>query len=208
MNASSPHTELTSFLLLAKQHVIGLFKRHWQPYLHYHNLQHTQQVVENVIMLATHYELNPVDCAILETAAWFHDTGHLFGPTLGHEEAGVARFYEFLNDHPCDAIPAERIALCILSTKMPQQPSTFLGAIICDADTYHLGTAQFSVTDALLKREITERTGAVPAHWEVNTLDLLRTHRYHTSYCYVKQEAGKQRNYEQYLEKAQSMMLL
>ena len=32
----------------------------------------------------------------------------------------------------------------ILATKLPVSPQTLLQAIICDADTFHLGTDEFS----------------------------------------------------------------
>lgn len=190
--------------LAAKQQVQSLFTQHHKPYLHYHNQKHTEQVVEKAVTIARHYELSPTECAILEIAAWFHDTGHLFGPTLGHEEVGVARFNEFIKAYPAYDLPVDRVSACILSTKMPQEPLTFLEAIICDADTYHLGTPYFTVTDALIKREITERTGTVQADWALKSLHLLQTHCYHTFYCHARLQESKQYNYDQYLEQLQS----
>lgn len=200
-------TTLDALRQAAKQEVQHLFKEHQKPYLYYHNQKHTEQVVEKCITIAQHYQLSTLECAILEIAAWFHDTGHLFGPTLGHEEVGVARFLEFIQAFPTNDFPIDRVVACILSTKMPQEPLSFLEAIICDADTYHLGTAEFTRTDALLKQEITERTGTVPQNWEAKTLDLLQTHCYHTFYCHSRLAMSKQKHYEQYLEKASTHLL-
>ena len=202
MKASASSLSYTDTLREARDWVMNLFKKHHQPCLHYHNLGHTQQVVDRSFAIAQHYQLHRTECAILEIAAWFHDTGHLFSPTLGHEEVGVARFQEFLEAYSINEIPADTIIACILATKMPQRPASFLEAIICDADTYHLGTPYFAITDALLKKEVAERTGSILMDWEAKTLELLRTHRYHTFFCQSQLEAGKQFNYEQYAANA------
>ena len=201
MNLHSTDTDLTALRQAAKQHALQLFQLHYDPSLKYHNLKHTENVVEKALTIAHHYELNEPDRTILEIAAWFHDTGHLCSPSLGHEEVGVSRFNAFLNNYPIPYQDAHRVASCILSTKMPQEPVTFLEAIICDADTYHLGTPEFIITDALLREEVTIRTGSIQPFWELKSLELLRTHRYHTFYCHCLLESGKAMNYKNYLEK-------
>ena len=207
MKASAYSLNYSNLLLAAREWVTALFKEHHQPYLHYHNLQHTKQVVSRSLAIAQHYDLNEFECAVLEIAAWFHDTGHLFGPTLGHEEVGVARVVEFLKAFPTIPFPPDLVSACILSTKMTRHPCSFLEAVIRDADTYHLGTPYFIITDSLLKREIEERTGATPADWEGKAMELLRTHYYHTFYCHSQLEAGKHSNYDKYAENARSMSM-
>ena len=58
------------------QHVTGIFEEYHHPNLTYHNLEHTQKVVERVQEIAAHYQLSENDMLTLYTAAWFHDTGH------------------------------------------------------------------------------------------------------------------------------------
>ena len=41
----------------------------------------------------------------------------------------------------------DAIASCIMATKLPRNPKNLLEEIICDADTYHLGTKDFKKTN-------------------------------------------------------------
>ena len=66
-------------------HVKELFRDYIRPGLIYHNYEHTRYVVEKVNEIAAQYDLTERDLFILETAAWFHDTGYLFS-----EEPGAA----------------------------------------------------------------------------------------------------------------------
>ena len=88
------------------------------------------------------------------------------------------------------------IGRCILATKFPSHPVDLLEQLICDADTYHLGTDLFRQTDPLVKKEVQLRTGMVPAEteWIKKTLSLLKQHTFFTEYCQKKLNEKKQEN--------------
>jgi hypothetical protein len=86
-----------------------------------------------------------------------------------------------------------KVESCICATKFPYKPKSLLEEIICDADSYNLGTEDFLITDESLKKELDLRN--IPTkNWEENTLDFLVTHRYFTPYCRELLNRGKEEN--------------
>ncbi len=67
-----------------ENHVEGLFDKMKDPSLIFHNLKHTQTVVDRTKEIAGHYHVSEKEMLILYTAAWFHDTGHLFTAPAKH----------------------------------------------------------------------------------------------------------------------------
>ncbi len=58
--------------------VTGLFEKYPNNKLVFHNLKHTETVVQRTKEIAAHYNLNEKEMLVLYVAAWFHDVGHLF----------------------------------------------------------------------------------------------------------------------------------
>ena len=114
---------------------------------------------------------------MLLAAAWFHDTGQLVGGTKFHEDRSVIIMKKFFGTKGIAKEIVDKIESCICATKLPQQPKSVLEEIICDADTYNLGTEAFLKTDELLKKEFELRNMPVD-NWEENTLRLLVSHKY------------------------------
>lgn len=188
--------ELTYTEYLAEKYVTDLFTRLASVYLVYHNLSHTERVVIHAMEIADYYELDENDRFVLSMAAWFHDTGHLVADIESHEDAGVHLMKSFLTDKNIDAVLIDKIAQCIMATKYPPVPQSLLEEIICDADTYHFGTEDFAITDDLIKKELQLRTNKKYTHWCEDTLRLLQTHRFFTTYCRNKLNKGKEANIE------------
>ncbi|SIO46444.1 HD domain-containing protein [Chitinophaga niabensis] len=184
---------------LVKAYVMNLFMDSTQDYMLYHNLSHTEKVVGHTMEIVRHYQLNERERFVLNTAAWFHDTGHMFASIEVHEEAGVHIMRSFLEKEHAPGELIEMIAQCIMATKYPPTPGNQLEEIICDADTYHFGTPEFRITDELIKKEMQLRTGKEFKNWYQDSMKLLESHRFFTSYCRYKLEAGKQQNI-QYLQ--------
>ncbi len=177
------------------QHVTGIFEEYHHPNLTYHNLEHTQKVVERVQEIAAHYQLSENDMLTLYTAAWFHDTGHLFSDIATHEEKSVELMKEFMEQNAVDPAVVRKTDECIRATRMPHAPGDLLEEIICDADTYHFGTKEFKRTNKLIRKEYKLRNySALLLDWEKNTLDLLERHQFFTSYCKNLLAEGKEQN--------------
>lgn len=179
----------------AAQHVTRMFEDHHNPALVYHSIDHTKNVVEKAEEIAAHYQLSEREMLIIYIAAWFHDTGHLFTDIVGHEDKSIDLMREFMQGRIEDETLVQEIADCIMATHMPHVPHNRLQEIMCDADTYHFGTKDFKITNKQVREELKLRNFTAPLkEWEKNTLELLKQHKYFTSYCQQLLAAGKQKN--------------
>ena len=99
---------------------------------------------------------------------------------------------ECLHDMP--AALTDAIAQCIMATKLPPHPTSLYEKIICDADTFHLGTLDFRRTDPLVHQEIELRKKVMIPDWATRTLIMLRRHTFFTDYCQRLLADGKLAN--------------
>src|SRR5688572_15151328 len=181
----------------AEQYVTGLYESALQKNLVYHSIDHTRRVVDHVNEIAAHYELSEKDITILNIAAWFHDTGHLFQNPAGHEDKSAEIMKSWIDSKDIYAALADEIAQTILHTKIDTAPDSLLDQIIKDADTYHFGTKDFKKIDKLMKKEMKLRNlTTIVMDWEKNTLVLLEHHQFYTEYCRNLLNARKQKNTE------------
>src|SRR5579875_1099859 len=130
-------------LALAREYVTNIFTHNVKPEFVFHNLEHTEDVVEACSKMADHYELNEEDRLVLLLAAWFHDTGYSQGTAAGHEEESIRHATQFLTQNDADAALIQRVSSCIAATRMPQSPVNLVEKILFDADLFHLATDDF-----------------------------------------------------------------
>lgn len=171
-----------------QHYVRSLFDAHIEGKLIYHNLYHTEKVVEAATEIAGHYNLTGRDLFIVTVAAWFHDTGYLTGLPSGHEERGAGMMEAFLSGTPVDPETVAAIRGCILATKMPQSHANMLENIVCDADLFHLGTDEFVERNKLMRKEagIFQGRKIGKEEWRKGTILFLESHHYRTDYCQSK----------------------
>lgn len=167
-------------------YVCDLFAANNRPFLLYHNAAHTTDVVLHAIEIGAFYKLSDTDNFMLLAAAWFHDTGHLFADIATHEQESVRLMRAYFAENPIPAANIEIIAGCIMATKLPARPQTLLQQIICDADTYHLGSEAFWEMDPLVKAEMEARFGKPIEHWKEKTYAFLQSHQFFTTYAQEK----------------------
>ncbi|HEV7782173.1 MAG TPA: HD domain-containing protein [Chitinophagaceae bacterium] len=175
-------------------HIRGLFDSYDCTKLLYHNFQHTERVVFHTAEIVDHYELDSHYSFILQAAAWFHDTGQLTGDMHVHEERSVQFMQDFFSGKTNDRTMVHCIADCIMATKMSAAPRNLPEEIICDADTYHLGTTDFKQLDQRVWRELELRLNKPIEDQAGKSLVFLEEHRFYTAYCQVRLSAGKEKN--------------
>jgi predicted metal-dependent HD superfamily phosphohydrolase len=184
-----------ALLIDTESYVKGLFKQYNNVNLVFHNLEHTQNVVERVLEIASHYEIPDKDLLELSIAAWFHDTGHLITDPSGHEEKSVVLMSAFMKSRTEDDELIDKIAALIRITKFPPSPKSIQEMIICDADTYHFGLAEFKQTNKAMRKELILRNmNTMVLDWERNSLELLEKHQFFTTYCIDLLQRGKEKN--------------
>ena len=114
-------------------YVSNLFENFQLASLLYNNITHTETVVKRTNEVASQYSLNEGELFILRSAAWFHDTGQLFGYGKYHEIESVLIMKDYIQRKDIESIIIDKIEGCILATRIPHDPKSFLEEILCDA---------------------------------------------------------------------------
>ncbi|MEQ8925929.1 MAG: DUF5706 domain-containing protein [Fulvivirga sp.] len=161
----------------------------------YHNLQHTQEVVEAVELIAKEEAISNKDLEVLKIAAWFHDLGYKCDEK-NHEEESVKLMHTKLAEWGADDNTISKVEKLIISTRMPQTPKDELSKIICDADLFHLSTDSFQNKSEQLRVELCDicNHNMNSSEWENKTLDFIKSHSYFTNYGKTVLEPKKQEN--------------
>jgi len=169
--------------------------------LHYHTIEHIQDVVNAAVKIAEHEKVSQEDIQLIRMAALFHDSGFITSPK-NHEANGCAIARATLPPFGFDSDQIETICNMIMATKIPQTPQTQLEKIICDADLDYLGRDDFYSVGKRLFEEMKTR-GFVESEREWNLIQktFLESHRYHTSYAKQNREEKKQEHLQEILAK-------
>lgn len=184
LNSDLPFKMDNSLYKKIEHYVTGLYETLQDDTFVFHNLKHTMNVVDRTKEIAGHYHVNEKEMLILYTAAWFHDTGYLYTEAARHEAMSADVMRKYMLEHTNDSDLINEIEKCILATKSPRNPTNLLQQIICDADTYNLGTKDFKSTNKKVREEIKLKTGlSDKLEFGRNTVKMLETHQYYTTYC-------------------------
>ncbi|MBE9462283.1 Pycsar system effector family protein [Dyadobacter subterraneus] len=186
-----------------QHHVKHFFKTQQIEALVYHNLKHTEAVVEHAEDISKHYELHDKDNFVVVAAAWFHDIGYCTGGAQGHEQRGAELAKVYLEEQEVKEEVILAIQGCILATSIPQKPLVFLQQIVCDADLYHLGTDEFVEKNKLMRKEKEMWLGKKidKKEWRKHTIAFLEAHSYQTDYCRALLDDVKQKNIQRLKDK-------
>jgi len=178
-----------------QKHISDYFHTHNDPRLVYHNLEHTQQVVNAAQQIANHYQLNEQDFFTVTVAAYFHDTGY-FEDALNHEAKGADLADDFLVKHKVNQEVRDSVKSAILATKIPQHPKNEIDKIICDADLFHLGLADFRAKGKLMHKEneLIYKKDISKLDWRKKDIQFMESHHYHTDYAKLLLSDQKQKN--------------
>ena len=177
--------DYTSTLEQAQHYVKTLYDSQATEKLYYHNLKHTEQVVDAAVQIAQHYQLSDVDFFTVVVAAWFHDIGYLSGDGKGHEERGARMAQSYLEGTGLEFGVVEAVKRCIIATQLPQRAVGLTEQIVCDADLYHLGTDEFSDRNKLMRKEAeaVQHRKISKEEWRRSTIRFVESHQYYTDYC-------------------------
>jgi predicted metal-dependent HD superfamily phosphohydrolase len=177
--------EQFSILSAAQDFVSDLFINKVNKTIHFHTLQHTQEVVAGSETMAEYYHLEDEDRFALLLAAWFHDTGYSVGRAMGHENVSIEIATKFLIENKVSQQVIDKVIGCISATRLPQNPNSLIEQIICDADLFHLGTSDFREKNKLLREELNDfgNMDLSKKDWRKKNIEFLTKHNYFTSYA-------------------------
>ena len=180
----------------ARAYVTDIYTRRVKPEFVFHNLEHTEDVVEACSHMADYYQLSEDDRIVLMLAAWFHDTGYSTGNAEGHEQVSTELATQFLKARNADDALVQRVGSCIEATRMPQSPVSLIEKILCDADLSHLASDDYKARNQLLKQERENLLGHKidKKLWKKNNVKFLMNHNYYTEYGEEMLKAKKMEN--------------
>lgn len=161
----------------------------------YHNLAHTQRVVNKAQELIEESDLSDLEQQQLIIAAWFHDTG--FTKTIdGHEAESVKIASAFLKKHNVSEENIAVISKIILSTEMNYEPKTKLEGLIKDADCAHVSSKKYENYASLLRKEWELTINKKPSkpEWIDENIKFLTNHSYYSDLAMSKWQSRKGKN--------------
>jgi uncharacterized membrane-anchored protein YitT (DUF2179 family)/predicted metal-dependent HD superfamily phosphohydrolase len=161
--------------------VIERLKTGLPAHITYHDAQHTLNVIEATKHLIATEKVVEEERWLLLTASLFHDTGFL-ETYKNHEERSCEIAKSMLPGFGYSPLAIEKICKLIMATKLPQKPSDLLEKIICDADLYYLGSANFFRDSESLYKELrAEEMVLNREEWNMKELAFLNAHEYFTT---------------------------
>lgn len=177
-------------------------RKHDNPKLLYHNLFHTQNVLAVANQIAKHSSLKEEELFIVTAAAWFLYVGW-YKDALHPEEASAEMADGFFKNAGVENEIIESIKKCILSVVPASAPDTLLAGIICDADSFYLGTENFSAYNKLRRKEaeLLNHISIDKNQWTRNTIIMLERRQYYTEYCKARLNTTKQQNLDKLKKK-------
>jgi predicted metal-dependent HD superfamily phosphohydrolase len=190
---------METLLLKTEKYVFSLLTRELGSDYLYHNLSHTQRVVNAIKELIVGENISEVDANVLLLSAWFHDTGYIKGAE-NHEEASVRIATNFLEEYNIDDSIINNVSRIIRATKMGAEADDILEKVMRDADCAHLGNKGFPDVSDLLKEEVNlvDDKNYSDSEWiQENIQFLANKHNYHTCYAQENWQQGKDKNLAQ-----------
>lgn len=180
----------------AEDFATNLLTSNIEPRYLYHNLRHTQRVVNGTKELITGEKIGDEESELLLVAAWFHDLGHTIS-IENHEEHSCQLSRDFLAKNNCTPTFITSVCDLILATKKGYEPKNELERIIRDADSSHFHVKSFMVSTELLREELSSlgKQSITSADWRKENIALLRAkHRFYTDYAIKNWQKGKDKN--------------
>lgn len=172
--------------------ILDKLEKELPPYLFYHNVKHTVDVVTEVELIGWAEGCNDEEILLLKTAALFHDVGHTVSYD-DHEYHGTLIAREMLPLYGYTQEQIETICSIIMSTKLPPKPRNLLEEIICDSDLDYLGRSDFIPVSNTLFEELKAQNKMKSLNeWNKLQVKFISGHQYFTKTARRLREVNKQ----------------
>ena len=172
--------------------ILDKLEKELPPYLFYHNVKHTVDVVTEVELIGWAEGCNDEEILLLKTAALFHDVGHTVSYD-DHEYHGTLIAREMLPSYGYTQEQIETICSIIMSTKLPPKPRNLLEEIICDSDLDYLGRSDFIPVSNTLFEELKAQNKMKSLNeWNKLQVKFIPGHQYFTKTARRLREVNKQ----------------
>ncbi len=175
----------------AEHHIVKLLKEKLSPELYYHGLHHTLDVCRAAEEIAVAEGVTGEDLFVLKTAALFHDAGFI-EQYHANEPIGMKMARDILPQYGFSDVHIDMIDKLIMSTQIPQSPTTHLEEIMCDADLDYLGRDDFFEIAHNLFLEL-KAHGKITSErqWDEIQIPFLNKHNYFTKTNITRRQPKK-----------------
>ncbi len=193
---------MNALIAKAENYVVHFLNNNLDKSFVYHNVTHTQRVVEKTQELIDSLQIEEKEAELLLLAAWFHDTGYTKSID-DHEKQGMNLATTFLKEQKVPEETIEKVNALILATKMEHLPQNDLEKIIRDADCSHIGSKNFSDLSELLRNEweLTKDRTLSESEWlDENITFLTEKHQFYTNFALTNWGKSKGKNLAQLLK--------
>lgn len=186
----------------AARFIRSLFQKHLPPQMSFHNIEHTERVVQAAREMGTYYKLSNKYMEVLLLAAWFHDSGHV-RQYEGHETVSIFIARSFLTRLHYPVFLIKKVVNCIAATELRKEPVSLIEKILCDADLMHLASPDYLRWQNALRCEwkVVLKKVYNRKEWATLNYNFMKSHLYHTSYARFMYRPGKERNLQIFAEK-------
>lgn len=181
----------------AERYITKLLEKKLSDKLHYHCIDHVQDVVNAVENLALTEDVTDEGLFLLKSAASYHDAGFIEQYDK-NEPIGARLAEEILPKYGYTEENIQIIKELIYVTQIPHKPKNKLEEIICDADLDYLGRDDFHEIADRLRRELREH-GKIDSDrkWDEIQVQFLTNHRYFTKTAIATRRPKKIKNLEE-----------
>jgi len=176
--------------------MLNKLEKELPPYLYYHNVKHTIDVVTQAELIGIGEDVNDEELLLLKTAGLFHDAGHILSYD-DHEHFATIMASEVLPDYYYTQRQIDIICELIMATKLPPKPKNKLERIMCDADLDYLGRSDMIPVSNSLYRELHEMNKINSLkEWNLLQKKFISGHQYFTKTAQSLREVNKQKQIE------------
>lgn len=184
----------------ARDYILHKLDNELDPFYYYHNAFHTKDVHRAVVYLAESERLPKEEQILLETAAYYHDSGILI-KYLGHEEESIRIVREVLPSFGYNDQDIEFIGDLIMATGTNEKVNTLAKKILFDADLDYLGRPDYFIIAQRLRLEWNILGARISLKdWYASQVKYLENHAYLTDSASQMRNKGKQENLNQIKE--------
>lgn len=187
---------MNNVIQAVRDYVILFLAENLSDQLTFHNIGHTYEVVSAVREIGQECQISEEQNFILQVSAWFHDCGYAYS-YRGHEEESKKLAKNFLENVGCETDFIEKVLQCINATKYPQNPTSEIEKIICDADMFHLTRTNYQKYEKALRLEFEKYLGLTftDEEWQMENNHFFKNHQYYTEYGQKILEKFKEVNF-------------
>lgn len=179
-----------------QEYILDKLENELPDYLHYHNVKHTIDVVNQVELIGYGEGVDDHSILLLKTAGLFHDAGHTISYD-DHEYYGTQIAHKILPKYNYNSEEINRIAELVMATQLPPNPQNLLEKIMCDSDLDYLGRSDFIPVSNTLYKEMRaqEKIDSIN-EWNKIQLKFLSKHQFFTETANKLREVNKQKQLE------------